>query len=106
TSGIYDYAEDPGYQTFVVSHPRHRWTRAEQLRFAMTHGKPLFKPGTSFHYSDTGYVLLGEIIERQTQQSLAAAYRSLLGFDRLGLHETYLETLEPTPAKAMPRAHQ
>jgi D-alanyl-D-alanine carboxypeptidase len=27
-------------------------------------------------------------------------------FDRLGLAETYLDTLEPTPAAAKPRAHQ
>jgi D-alanyl-D-alanine carboxypeptidase len=106
TGGLYDYAEDPAYQAFVVSHPRHRWTRTEQIRFATTHGKPLFPPGTDFHYSDTAYVLLGEILERQTGHGLAAAYRSLLGFDRLGLYHTYLETLEPTPAQAAPRAHQ
>jgi D-alanyl-D-alanine carboxypeptidase len=106
TSGLYDYASDPAFQAFVVSHPHHRWTRAEQVRFAITHGKPLFKPGTDFHYSDTGYVLLGEILERQTSHSLAAAYRTLLGFGRLGLRHTYLETLEPTPAHATARAHQ
>src|SRR4051812_24387818 len=85
TSGLYDYAEDPAFQTFVVSHPHHRWTRAEQVRFAITHGKPLFAPGTDFHYSDTGYVLLGEVLERETGHTLAAAYRTLLGFERLGL---------------------
>ncbi len=106
TSGLYDYADDQAFQTFVVSHPRHRWTRAEQIRFAITHGKPLSAPGTDFHYSDTGYVLLGEILERQTGHSLGGAYRSLLGLDRLGLLHTYLETLEPTPAQATPRAHQ
>src|SRR5205814_1177974 len=78
TSGLYDYAGDPAFQTFVVAHPRHRWTRAEQVRFAMKHGKPLALPGAAFHYSDTGYVLLGEILERRTGHSLAAAYRSLL----------------------------
>jgi len=106
TSGIYDYAGDPAYQTFVVGHPHHRWTHLEQVRFATTRGKPLFRPGSDFHYSDTGYVLLGEILERQTGRSLAAAYRTLLGFGRLGLHHTYLETLEATPAQAGPRAHQ
>jgi D-alanyl-D-alanine carboxypeptidase len=50
--------------------------------------------------------LLGEILERQTGHSLAAAYRTLLGFDRLGLQHTYLEGLEPTPAHVKPRAHQ
>jgi len=106
TSGLYDYAEDPAYQTSVVGHGRHRWTRAEQVRFATTHGKPLFRAGTNFRYSDTAYILLGEILERQTGHSLAAAYRALLGFDKLGLRHTYLETLERTPAQAAPRAHQ
>ena len=106
TSGLYDYAEDPAYQTYVVGHPHHRWTRAEQVRFAITHGRPLFPPGTNFHYADTGYILLGEVLERRTGRSLAGAYRTLLGFDRLGLRHTYLETLERTPAQAGPRAHQ
>jgi D-alanyl-D-alanine carboxypeptidase len=106
TSGLYDYAEDPAYQTFVVSHPRHRWTRAEQVRFAMNHGKPLARPGTTFHYADTGYVLLGEMLERLTGHSLAAAYRTLLHFNQLGLAHTYLETLEPTPPRVKSRAHQ
>ncbi len=72
----------------------------------MNHGKPLAQPGTEFHYSDTGYVLLGEILERVTGQSLAAAYRTLLHLNQLGLADTYLETLEPKPAHAKQRAHQ
>jgi D-alanyl-D-alanine carboxypeptidase len=106
TSGLYDYGEDKDFQAFVFSHPRHRWTRAEQIRWAMTHGKRLSAPGAKYHYSDTGYVLLGEMLERLTGRGLAAAYRTLLRFDRLRLDETYLETLEPKPAKAKPRAHQ
>jgi D-alanyl-D-alanine carboxypeptidase len=106
TSGLYDYAEDKTFQAFVVSHPRHRWTRAEQIRFAMTHGRPLFRPGTEQAYSDTGYILLGEMLERLTGRGLAAAYRQLLRFDRLGLDETYLEQREPAPAQAPPRLHQ
>jgi D-alanyl-D-alanine carboxypeptidase len=106
TSGLYDYAGSQAYQEFVVSHPHHRWSRAEQLRFALTHGTPLFPPGTDFRYSDTDYILLGEILERRTGHGLAAAYRTLLGFGRLGLRQTYLETLQPRPAGAKPRAHQ
>ena len=106
TSGLYDYAGDPAFQTFVVGHPRHRWTRAEQVRFAMNHGKPLAQPGAAFQYADTGYVLLGEILERRTGHSLAAAYRTLLHFSQLGLAHTYLETLEPKPPRAKQRAHQ
>lgn len=72
----------------------------------MKHGRPHAKPGAEFHYADTGYVLLGEVIQRTTGQSLAAAYRSLLDCAGLGLTSTYLETLEPVPSTAGPRAHQ
>jgi D-alanyl-D-alanine carboxypeptidase len=107
TSGLAgDYSELEPYLQFVVSHPHHRWTRLEQVRFVLAHSKPLSRPGAEYHYSDTGYVLLGEMLERVTKRGLGAAYRSLLRFDRLGLDETYLETLEPAPAHAKPRAHQ
>jgi len=106
TSGLYDYASDPKFVEYVLTHGRHRWTRADQVRFALTHGKPYAPPGKEFHYADTGYVLLGEIIERTTGRPLAGAFRSLLGFGRLGLASTYLESLEPRPQAAHPRAHQ
>jgi D-alanyl-D-alanine carboxypeptidase len=106
TSGIYDYATDGEYQAAVVTDPQKRWTRNDQVRFAVDHGDPLSQPGEEAHYSDTGYVLLGEIIERAIGQPLATAYRTLLGFERLGLDHTYLETLEPTPRGVDPPAHQ
>lgn len=106
TSGLYDYAEDPEYQAQVFTDPQHHWTRAEQIEFAMTHGQPLSAPGEAFNYSDTGYILLGEMLERRTGAGLASAYRTLLPFERLRLDETYLETLEPKPAKAKRRLHQ
>src|SRR5213595_669355 len=98
TSGLYDYASDPKFVEYVLTHGRHHWTRAEQVRFAMTHGKPYAPPGKAFHYADTGYVLLGEIVERASGR--------LLGFEKLGLTRTYLESLEPRPPAARPRAHQ
>ena len=56
TSGLYDYASDPKFVEYVLTHGRHHWTRAEQVRFAMRHGKPYAPPGEEFHYADTGYV--------------------------------------------------
>src|SRR5262245_42931121 len=55
-AGLRDYATDPGYVAAVGAHPRMRWTRLEQVRFAMRLGPPLFAPGTRFAYSDTGYI--------------------------------------------------
>ena len=45
TSGLYDYASDPKFVEYVLMHGHHHWTRAEQVRFAMTHGKPYALPG-------------------------------------------------------------
>lgn len=105
TSGMPDYAMDPAYQAAVTAQPQKRWTRLEQVQWAMKM-QPAGAPGAKFVYSDTGYVLLGDIIERVTGKAQAAAYRSLIDFDGLGLHNTWFETLEPAPAGAPPRAGQ
>ena len=85
TSGLYDYASDVDFQTIVLGDPERHWTRADQVLMAMEGGDPLGEPGEVFAYSDTGYVLLGDIIERATGDTLAAAFRELLRFDELGL---------------------
>jgi D-alanyl-D-alanine carboxypeptidase len=105
TSGIHDYATDERYYAAVLGDPMHRWTRLEQVRAAVEWGRPHFAPGAGYHYSDTGYVLLGEMIERRSWLGLGEAIRGLLGFERLGLDETYLETLEPAPAGAGEMSH-
>ena len=64
-----------------------------------------FAPGTGFRYS-CGPFVLGVILERVTGTDLGSAYRTLLDFDKLGLDETYLETVERRPRAARPRAHQ
>lgn len=50
----------------------------------------LFMPGQGYHYSDTGYIILGLVIEKLTGGTLHEAYRKRL-FDPLGLKHTYLE---------------
>ena len=106
TSGIYDYGQDPAYQAAVNSEPAKRWTRLEQVQWAVEHGTPGGEPGTAYAYSDTGYILLGEILERVTSAPLAEAYRTLLDFEGLHLDGTYLESLEPAPPNSAARAHQ
>ncbi|MDH6223824.1 serine hydrolase domain-containing protein [Streptomyces sp. MJP52] len=106
TAGLYDWGSDPDYDAEAFADPAHRWSRLEQVRWAVEHGRPLAPPGEEFHYSDTGYVILGEILERVTGRSLAAAYRGLLPLGELGLASIHLESLEPTPAAGAERAHQ
>ena len=106
SAGIYDHAQDERYLTLVLSQPAKRWTREDQVRLAVTWGKPLGPPGTVFHYSDTGYILVGDIIERITGQSLGKAVRTQLQLDRLNLQSTWWEVLEDKPRRAPWRARQ
>lgn len=106
TSGIYNHGQDPAFQAAVEAEPTKRWTRLELIRFATDHGDPVGEPGTVYSYSDTGYLLLGEIIERAAGATLAVAYRALLDFEGLHLDTTYLESLEPVPPDIAARAHQ
>ena len=103
TSGLFDYAMgNDDYVLTAIQDPGKRWTRTEQIQFAVDHGEPVGKPGEKFHYSDTGYVLLGEIIERQTGKGLAEGYKALIDFEKLDLKSTWLQSLEPAP-EGLPR---
>jgi D-alanyl-D-alanine carboxypeptidase len=113
TSGIYDFAAsayDPSipdsFDDAIAREPTHRWTRMEQIDFAMTHGKPYGPPGAFFAYSDTNACLVGEILERKTGLDLGAAMRTLLEYERLGLRSTWLESIEPEPSELPQLSHQ
>ncbi len=102
--GLADHAESPAYLGAILADPNHVWTRTEQVAVLLELGPPLSEPGTGFAYSDTGYVLLGEIIERTTAQPLGQAVRDLLRWDDLGLRQVRWEG-EP-PAQGPAQAHQ
>lgn len=105
TSGLDDHGNDR-YAGRVVADPRHRWTRAEQLAICVEEGRRQGEPGQVYRYSDTGYVLLGEILERATGSDFAGAVWELVDREALGLRETWFETLEPAPGGVPARAHQ
>jgi len=84
----------------------HHWTRDEQIALATTVGPPWGMPRHAYHYSDTGYITLGEIIERVTGHTLAQAFHDGLDYRRIGLVSTWFESLEPVPDRALGRAHQ
>jgi D-alanyl-D-alanine carboxypeptidase len=106
TSGVFDYAFGEGSPllTRALNDQSHRWTRQEQLELAVTVGDPLGPAGQAFHYSDTNYVLAGEIIEQTTGRPYQHAMRDLLSYDRLGLKYTWLESGESAPPGADPIA--
>lgn len=106
SAGIYDHAADDRYLGLILSQPERRWTREDLVRLAVTWGRPLSVTGTAFHYSDTGYILIGDIIERITGQSLGKAVREQLQLDRYHLRSTWWEIMEEQPSTAAPRARQ
>jgi len=108
TSGMANFGPSDAYERAVLEHQKEhkRWSRAEQIEFTIQHEKPVGRPGEKYAYSDTGYVILGEIIERASGKSLAAYVRESLKFGELHLHSTYWETLEPAPRGLPVRAHQ
>ncbi len=66
TAGLADHSGDDRYAEAIIADPQHVWTRDEQVRRCVELFDPLGPPGGPFVYSDTGYVLLGGIIERVT----------------------------------------
>jgi D-alanyl-D-alanine carboxypeptidase len=106
SAGLYDHAADKRYLSLILTEPGRHWTREDQVQLAVTWGRPLGEPGKAFNYSDTGYILIGDIIERITGQSLAKAVREQLQLDRLGLGSTWWEVMEDKPATAPARGRQ
>lgn len=106
SAGLYDHGGDPRYIETVLKDPRHVWSRKELVKLSMHYADPQAAPGVEFRYSDTGYILLGDIIERVTGQSVSAAVRELLRFDALGLTSTWWEVFEQPPPGVAPRARQ
>jgi len=107
TSGLFDYIF--GTELFaneITKNPKRRWSREDQLHIAMTTGEKYGEPGEQTVYSDTGYILLGEIIERYHQRDFAKGLRTLLKFDELGLASTWLETLEDHKLDNQPVVHR
>jgi CubicO group peptidase (beta-lactamase class C family) len=89
TSGIPDYTD---FSDFIVTWTQH--VTVEQL-IARFKNKPLdFTPGSVFHYSNSGYVVLGYIIERITGETYATFLQKNI-FDPLAMHNTGYDSKYP-----------
>jgi len=90
TSGIAEYIDDPVYDSLVM-HPEKNWTRAQL--FDMIEA-PYFAPGSSIAYSNSNYIIAGEIIEAVTGRELQHLFRDSI-FIPLGLEHTFYPPFEP-----------
>jgi D-alanyl-D-alanine carboxypeptidase len=94
TSGLPDYFHDEVFAAGLRRKPNRAWHPVELVDHVAAHGTPHFPPGEGFRYSDTGYVVVGILLEQMTDQPLHALYRDLV-FDPLGMGTTWLEGREP-----------
>ena len=94
TSGVADYFEGPvtGTRPFVervLTDRDHLWTPAELLDFTRDHQRPVGAPGARFSYSDTGYLLLGRVIEEVTGERFGTALHARI-FEPTGMADSCL----------------
>ncbi|HSF84722.1 MAG TPA: serine hydrolase domain-containing protein [Acidimicrobiia bacterium] len=95
TSGVHDYIDHPDYwKSAVWDEPDRSWTPGETLATYLL--EPYFAPGTAWHYSNSGYVLLRMIIMEATGSDIATVYRNRF-FDPLGLDGTFVIPGEEPP---------
>lgn len=90
TSGIYNYTNNADFMKNEITKPKTR-----EAMMALFENKALdFSPGTSWSYSNSGYSMLGYIIEKVTKSSYEHAVRKYIfsplkmthsGFDFAGL---------------------
>jgi D-alanyl-D-alanine carboxypeptidase len=91
-SGIFNYFESARYGRAAFRDPNRQWTTEEILGFVEA---PYCDPGACFHYSNTNFVLLGDVVEQVTGQPVSALVRKRL-LDPLGLGRTSWQPDEPT----------
>ncbi|TVX86777.1 serine hydrolase domain-containing protein [Paenibacillus agilis] len=88
TSGIYNYTsvlfKDPNNLELLQ-----RTYTAEELVAMGLKEKPVFKPGTDFQYSNTNYVLLGQIIKKVTGETYDQQIEKRI-IEPLHLNDTFL----------------
>jgi D-alanyl-D-alanine carboxypeptidase len=90
SSGLSDHTRTEKYEMDFLK-TNHAWTRTEQLEDLVKYQKPAGKVGQKFSYSDSGYILLGEIIETITRQSLGDAISGQLELEEMGLKSIHME---------------
>lgn len=94
TAGVADYFEGPvttgrPMLELVVDEPDRFWTPRDLLDFSRERQRPVGRPGQRFRYSDTGYILLGRLLE----ESSGRAFHDLLHeriFDPVGMADSSL----------------
>jgi D-alanyl-D-alanine carboxypeptidase len=88
TSGLFDIADDGDWIGSILADPTRAWTPEELIPIGLAH-PAYFAPGTGFHYSNTGYMLLGALVTRLTHHDVGVELQRRI-FRPLDLENTYV----------------
>ncbi|GBF73679.1 serine hydrolase [Paenibacillus sp. 598K] len=105
TSGAGDYFAGPvtsGRPLLeqIVADPDRLYAPDDLLAFTREHQQPVGRPGEQFAYSDTGYVLLGFILEAIEGKRYAEIMKERI-FEPLGMHDSYVKERFPDLNEAL-----
>ena len=113
TSGVFDYADNaedgtPGILEGGATDAellKRQVDPQDMIDYVLKHGKPHFTPGQkdSWRYSNTGYILLGMVIEKIESVSFEKSLERRI-FQPLGMDHTFLWRGIPRPAFGVPRS--
>jgi D-alanyl-D-alanine carboxypeptidase len=101
TSGLPDMFRVAGIEPALNKSIHRHWTVEDALAFGV---KDRVAPDTFWRYSNTGYVYLGELVERVTGKPWATLVRERL-LDPLGLRQTFVQGDED-PTGPLARGHR
>ena len=104
TAGVYNYTNDAVFMVNETTHPINRDSLINRFKY-----KPLdFQPGEKFSYSNSGYILLGYIIEKVTGQSYFQVVRQRifqpLHMDHSGFDFTHLNSADKATGYTTPES--
>lgn len=94
TSGAADYFEDPvtdgsSFKKTMLEDPDRYWNAKDLVAFTKNHQKAVGRPGDKFHYSDTGYILMGLVLESATGEHFHDLLHNKI-FEPLAMKDSYL----------------
>ena len=94
TAGVADYFEGRvtsgrPMRELVIAEPDRYWTPADLVDFTRSRQRPIGRPGERFAYSNTGYILLGRLLEHATGRAFHELLHERI-FTPLGMRDSAL----------------
>ncbi len=87
TAGYIDYVTVEDFLKLQLAEPFRTFTDEELINYSVRDGMMNFAPGTSQQYSHTDNVVLGQVIQRATNESMKELYEKNI-FGPLGMKDT------------------